>query len=63
MKYIVNLRVETYSGVSAELHSVTARNTKAAENAAAAKALRKHGSDNVIEIFIVSVTEVDHAVA
>lgn len=63
MKYMVNLRVETHSGVKAELCSVVARNPKAAENAAAAKILRKYGSENVIEIYIISVTEVSHAVA
>lgn len=61
MKYIVKLRVETYSGITAEMYSVTARNAKAAESAATVKAFHKHGRDNVIEIFVTSVTEVDHA--
>lgn len=63
MKYIVNLRVETNSGVAVELYSVTAGNIKSAESIAAAEAIGKHGHDNVTEISAVSVTEVSHAVA
>lgn len=63
MKYTVNLRVETHSGVSAELYSVAARSSKAAETAATMKALRKHGEGNVTEISVLSVTEVSNAVA
>lgn len=63
MKYNVNLRVETSSGVVIELYSVTAGNRKSAESIAAAEAIRRHGHDNVIEISSVSVTEVSHAVA
>lgn len=63
MKYTVNLRVETHSGVNAELYSVTAKSPKAAEAAATVKALRKHGEDNVTEISVLSVTEVSHEAA
>lgn len=63
MKYIVNLRIETHSEVAVELYSVTARNPKAAKFAAAMKANRKYGEDNIIEIVVISVTEVSHAVA
>ena len=63
MKYNVNLRVETYSGVNAEMYSVMAESSKVAVNAATTNALRKHGKDNVYEITVISVTEVSHAVA
>ena len=63
MKYTVNLRVETYSGVANEPYTVTAGNKKSAESIAAAQAMRKHGRDNITEISSVSVTEVSHAVA
>ncbi|MDE5741352.1 MAG: hypothetical protein K2H90_02775 [Oscillospiraceae bacterium] len=63
MKYNVNLRVETSSGVAIEPYYVTAGNRKSAESIAAAEAIRRHGHDNVIEISSVSVTEVSHAVA
>lgn len=63
MKYTVNLRVETHSGVTNEPYTVTAGNRKSAESIAAAQAMKKHGHDNVTEISSVSVTEVSHAVA
>lgn len=63
MKYNVNLRVETHSGVANELYPVTAGNEKAAESIAAAQAIRKHGYDNVTEISAVLVTEVSNEVA
>ena len=63
MKYTVNLRVETHSGVANEPYTVTAGNKKSAESIAAAEAIRKHGRDNIIEISSVSITEVSHAVA
>ena len=63
MKYTVNLRVETNSGVANEPYTVTAGNKKSAESLAAAEAIRKHGRKNIAEISSVSVTEVSHAVA
>ena len=63
MKYTVNLRVETYSGVNAEMYSVMAENPKVAVNAATMNAIQKYGQKNVAEIEVISVTEVSHAVA
>lgn len=63
MKYNVNLRVETHSGVANEPYTVTAGNKKSAESIAAAEAIHKHGRENITEISAVSVTEVSHAVA
>ena len=63
MKYTVNLRVETNSGVANEPYTVTAGNKKSAESLAAAEAIRSHGRKNIAEISSVSVTEVSHAVA
>lgn len=63
MKYTVNLRIETYSGVNAELYSVMAESSKVAVNAATMNAIRKYGQKNVFEIEVISVTEVSHEVA
>lgn len=57
MKYIVNLRVETHSGIEVEPYIVSAGNPKSAESIAAVKAMDKHGRDNVTEISVVSVEE------
>ena len=57
MKYTVNLRVETYSGIAVEPYTVSAGNPKSAGSIAAAKAMDKHGRDNVTEVLVVSVEE------
>lgn len=63
MRYTVNLRVETHSGVAVEPYTVLAGNRKSAESIAATEAIRRHGRENITEIASVSVTEVSHAVA
>lgn len=57
MKYAVNLRVETYSGIEVEPYTVSAGNPRSAGTIAAARAMDKHGRDNVTEISVVSVEE------
>lgn len=56
MKFKVNLRIETNSGVIADIYTVSAGNIKAAENIAAAKAMDRLGRNNVTEIAVQEVT-------
>lgn len=63
MKYTVNLRVETYSGIAVEPYTVSAGNPKSAESIAAARAMNIHGRDNVTEMSVVSVEEAKNYVA
>lgn len=58
MKYLVNLRVTTFSGVTVEPYAVTAGNVKSAQAIAAVEAIRRHGRENIVEISAVSAEEV-----
>ena len=55
MKYKVNLRIETLSGIIADIYTVRAGNRKSAEVLALAKAMDELGRDNVVEIDVREV--------
>lgn len=55
MKYDVNLKIETHSGIVTDIYTVTAGNRKSAESIAAAKAMDKLGRNNITEITVQEV--------
>lgn len=55
MKYTVNLRIETSTGVECRLYTVTARNSRLAGKMAAEQAMDDYGRSEIVELTVQEV--------